>query len=112
MSELTRHPSVNCISFTGGVVAAKAIAQNAGLKKLLFELGGNDPLIVMQDGDVDLAVKTSINQRFGTAGQRCTASKKIFIHDSLYEEFKTKLVKETSKLTIGDPMNKESYYRS
>jgi acyl-CoA reductase-like NAD-dependent aldehyde dehydrogenase len=109
MTELTRHPAVNCISFTGGVVAAKAIAQNAGLKKLLFELGGNDPLIVMPDGDVNVAVKTAINQRFGTAGQRCTASKKIFIHDSLYEEFKTKLVNETSKLTIGDPMNKETF---
>jgi acyl-CoA reductase-like NAD-dependent aldehyde dehydrogenase len=109
MTELTRHPLVSCISFTGGVFAAKAIAQNAGLKKLLFELGGNDPLIVMPDGDVDLAVKTAINQRFGTAGQRCTASKKLFIHDSLYEEFKTKLVKETAKLTIGDPMNKETF---
>lgn len=109
MSELTRHPLVNCISFTGGVIAAKSIAQNAGLKKLLFELGGNDPLIVMPDGDVDLAVKTAINQRFGTAGQRCTASKKIFIHDSLYEGFKSKLVQETAKLTIGDPMNKETF---
>ncbi|MBA2405809.1 MAG: aldehyde dehydrogenase family protein [Bdellovibrionales bacterium] len=109
MSELTRHPSVNCISFTGGVVAAKAIAQNAGLKKLLFELGGNDPLIVMPDGDVNLAIKTAINQRFGTAGQRCTASKKLYIHSSLYEEFKKKLIEETGKLVIGDPMKTETF---
>lgn len=109
MSEITRHPLVNCISFTGGVVAAKAIAQNAGLKKLLFELGGNDPLIVMADGDVDLAVKTSINQRFGTAGQRCTASKKIFIHTSLYNEFRDRLVQETAKLIIGNPLDKETF---
>lgn len=109
MTELTKHTSINCISFTGGVVAAKAIAQNAGLKKLLFELGGNDPLIVMPDGDVKLAVKTAINQRFATAGQRCTASKKVFIHFSLYEEFKSILLEETKKLVIGDPMNPQTF---
>lgn len=109
MSELTKHASINCISFTGGVVAAKAIAQNAGLKKLLFELGGNDPLIVMPDGDVDLAVKTAINQRFATAGQRCTASKKLFIHESLYDSFKNKLLEETKKLIIGNPMDPKTF---
>lgn len=109
MTELTKHSSVNCISFTGGVQAAKAIAQNAGLKKLLFELGGNDPLIVMEDGSVEAAVKTAINQRFATAGQRCTASKKIFIHTSLYDAFKNLLLAETKKLKIGDPMLPETF---
>jgi acyl-CoA reductase-like NAD-dependent aldehyde dehydrogenase len=109
MSELTAHPAINCISFTGGVVAAKSIAKNAGFKKLLFELGGNDPLIVMPDGDVVLAVKTAINQRFGTAGQRCTASKKLFIHESLYEKFKTLLLDETKKLVVGDPSKAETF---
>jgi acyl-CoA reductase-like NAD-dependent aldehyde dehydrogenase len=109
MSELCSHPLINCISFTGGVVAAKSIAQKAVLKKLLFELGGNDPLIVMPDGDVKAAVSTAINSRFGTAGQRCTASKKIFIHETLYEEFRTLLISETKKLTIGDPMNKNTF---
>ena len=109
MTELTKHSSINCISFTGGVFAAKAIAQNAGLKKLLFELGGNDPLIVMPDGDINLAVKTAINQRFATAGQRCTASKKLFIHTSLYEAFKERLLEETKKLVIGNPMDPKTF---
>ena len=109
MSELTGHLSIDCISFTGGVIAAKAIAQKAGLKKLLFELGGNDPLIIMPDADIDLAISTAINQRFGTAGQRCTASKKLFIHDSLYDEVKTKLINETEKLIVGDPMKMETF---
>ena len=109
MSDLTKHPSINCISFTGGVVAAKAISQNAGLKKLLFELGGNDPLIVMPDGDISLAVKTSINQRFATAGQRCTSSKKLFIHTSIYDSFKEKLLEETKKLVIGNPMDPKTF---
>jgi acyl-CoA reductase-like NAD-dependent aldehyde dehydrogenase len=109
MSELTKHPSINCISFTGGVVAAKAISQNAGLKKLLFELGGNDPLIVMPDGDISLAVKTAINQRFATAGQRCTASKKLFIHTSIYDSFKEQILEETKKLVIGNPMDPKTF---
>jgi len=109
MSELVSHPEINCISFTGGVVAAKSIARNAGFKKLLFELGGNDPLIVMPDGDIELAVKTAINQRFGTAGQRCTASKKLFIHESLYEKFKNHLLEETKKIVVGDPTKTETF---
>jgi acyl-CoA reductase-like NAD-dependent aldehyde dehydrogenase len=109
MTELTKDDRIHCVSFTGGVVAAKAISQNAGMKKLLFELGGNDPLIVMPDGDIDLAVKTAINQRFGTAGQRCTACKKLYIHESVYEVFKTKLVSESQKLIIGDPLKKDTF---
>jgi acyl-CoA reductase-like NAD-dependent aldehyde dehydrogenase len=105
MSELIKHPEIQCINFTGGIVAAKAIAANAGYKKLLFELGGNDPLIVMPDADISLAVKTAINQRFGTAGQRCTACKKLFIHESVYEQFKNLLISESQKLTMGDPMD-------
>jgi acyl-CoA reductase-like NAD-dependent aldehyde dehydrogenase len=109
MTELVKNPLINCISFTGGVVAAKAIAQNAGLKKLLFELGGNDPLIVMSDGDVNAAVKTAINQRFATAGQRCTASKKLFLHSSVYEKFKSLLLEETKKLIIGNPLDSQTF---
>lgn len=109
MNELTKDARIHCISFTGGVAAANAISKNAGMKKLLFELGGNDPLILMPDGDIDLAVKTAINQRFGTAGQRCTACKKLFIHEAVYEMFKNKLVTESQKLVIGDPMKADTY---
>jgi len=100
---------IHCVSFTGGTVTANAIAKNAGRKKLLFELGGNDPLILMPDGDLDLAVKTTINQRFATAGQRCTAAKRLFIHEDRYEEFKTKLVAAASQLIVGDPTKDETF---
>ncbi len=109
MGELTKHTDINCISFTGGVVAARSIAQNAGFKKLLLELGGNDPLIVMPDGDLQLAAKTAVTQRFGLAGQRCTASKKLFIHEKVYEEFKKLLIKESTNLKIGDPTLKDTF---
>ncbi|WP_323843780.1 sulfoacetaldehyde dehydrogenase SafD [Microbulbifer magnicolonia] len=103
------HPQVDAINFTGGTAAADAIAMRAGYKRLLFELGGNDPLIVMQDGDLDAAVSAAINQRFATAGQRCTAAKRLFIHRDVYEVFTEKLVAATAKLKIGDPTEDDTF---
>ncbi len=103
MSYLTSHPEINCISFTGGVPTAHAIAKNSGFKKLIFELGGNDPLIVMDDGDVKLAAATAVAQRFGTAGQRCTSPKRVFIHAKVYDNFKEELLALTKNLVVGDP---------
>jgi acyl-CoA reductase-like NAD-dependent aldehyde dehydrogenase len=109
LTNVIKGDDIQAISFTGGVATARAISQNAGFKKLLFELGGNDPMIVMDDADVDLAVATAINQRFGTSGQRCTASKRLFIHEQVYEVFRDKLVLETQKLKVGDPMQADTY---
>ncbi len=109
LAEVIAGDRVSIISFTGGVPASKIIASQAGGKKLLFELGGNDPLIVMGDADVDTAVQTAIQQRFGTAGQRCTAAKRIFVHTSVYEEFKDKLVEKTKQLVVGDPMAEQTF---
>lgn len=103
LEEVIAGNRIQCVSFTGGTATADAIARNAGRKKLLFELGGNDPLIVMPDGDVDKAVTTTINQRFATAGQRCTASKRLFIHEDVYNEFRDKLVESSEILKVGDP---------
>lgn len=109
MSEIIRHPAINCVSFTGGVVAARSISQNAVFKKILLELGGNDPLIVMPDADLQLAAKTAVIQRLGLAGQRCTACKKLFIHEKVYEEFKAILLKESSNLKMGDPTKRDTF---
>lgn len=109
LTEVIKSDDIQCISFTGGTATADAICKNAGRKKLLFELGGNDPLIVMPDADVELASSTAVNQRFATAGQRCTASKRLFVHESVYDEFKKQLVTKAEKLVIGDPMKKETF---
>jgi acyl-CoA reductase-like NAD-dependent aldehyde dehydrogenase len=108
MEKLVAHPDIPCISLTGGIKAAQAISKTAGMKKLLFELGGNDPLIVMPDADLEKASDTAINQRFLTAGQRCTASKRLFIHSEVYSQFKELLLAKAEKLTVGDPMKKET----
>lgn len=103
------HPEVHAINFTGGTAAANAIAANAGYKKLLFELGGNDPLIVMEDGDLDASVKAAINQRFATAGQRCTAAKRLFVHRTVFAAFSQKLVEATAALKVGDPSSDDTF---
>jgi acyl-CoA reductase-like NAD-dependent aldehyde dehydrogenase len=108
MKSIIEDPRVSCINFTGGLVAAKAIASQAGFKKLLFELGGNDPLILMPDGNLEAAVSTTIAQRFGTAGQRCNACKRLYIHEDRYEEFKQLLIKETLKIKIGNPIESDT----
>ncbi len=108
LDALIRSDDVDCVNFTGGNVAGDAIANAAGFKRLLLELGGNDPLILMPDGDLELAVKTTIGQRFQTAGQRCTAAKRIFVHRDVYETFAKRLVEETKKLKVGDPSDPET----
>lgn len=109
MPALVAHPQIAAINFTGGTAAARAIAAAAGFKKLLLELGGNDPLIVMPDADVPKAVEASINQRFATAGQRCTAAKRLFVHDSVYTAFRDLLVARTEALVVGDPARETTF---
>jgi acyl-CoA reductase-like NAD-dependent aldehyde dehydrogenase len=103
MAALIAHPQIQAINFTGGTAAARAIARAAGFKKLLLELGGNDPLIIMPDADIDKAVAAAINQRFATAGQRCTAAKRLFVHREVYPRFRDALVARTAQLAVGDP---------
>ncbi|WOJ95085.1 aldehyde dehydrogenase family protein [Congregibacter variabilis] len=109
MSDLVAHPQIKAINFTGGTVAARAIAASAGFKKLLLELGGNDPLIIMPDADIDAAVSAAINQRFATAGQRCTAAKRLFIHGEVYTRFREALLAKTTALAVGDPALDETF---
>ena len=103
------HREVSAVNFTGGTAAANAIAARAGYKKLLFELGGNDPLIIMDDGELDAAVSAAINQRFATAGQRCTAAKRLFVHHSVFDRFSEKLVVATAQLKVGNPTLEDTF---
>lgn len=109
MPRLITHEAINAINFTGGTAAADAIAAAAGYKKLLLELGGNDPLIVMPDADIQLAVSAAINQRFATAGQRCTAAKRLFIHSKVYGKFRDALLTATEQLKVGNPEEENTF---
>lgn len=104
---LTSSPLVNAISFTGGTETGVQIYQNGAknLSRVYLELGGNDPLIVMEDGDVDMAVNDTITWRLFNNGQVCCTNKRMLIHESVYEEYKRKLIERLSSKTLGNPMD-------
>lgn len=102
---LVASDKIDKISFTGSVPTGLMISQRAGMKKITLELGGNDPLIVLDDADVEAAVKGVINGAYLNAGQVCMGVKRIIVQEGIYEEFKSKLVEETSKIKMGNPMD-------
>ena len=105
---LVTSDKIDKISFTGSVLTGLLIAQRAGMKKVTLELGGNDPLVVLDDANVDAAVKGVINGAYLNAGQVCMGVKRIIVQEGIYNKFKTRLVEETSKIKIGNPMDKST----
>ncbi len=105
---LVASDKIDKISFTGSVLTGLLIAQRAGMKKVTLELGGNDPLVVLDDANVDAAVKGVINGAYLNAGQVCMGVKRIIVQEGIYNKFKTKLVEETSKIKMGNPMDKST----
>lgn len=104
---LIRHPRVHALSFTGSREVGKYVAQNAGLKKVGLELGGKNPIIVMEDANVDLAVEGIVWAAFGTTGQRCTAASRVIVHKKVKKKVETQLVNSIRRLKIGNGMSKD-----
>lgn len=94
---------VNVISFTGGTVASRTICEQAGMKKVLLELGGNAATIVHEDADIQRAATMCAQNGFSNSGQSCISVQRIYVHENIIHEFKEELVLEVSKLKIGDP---------
>jgi aldehyde dehydrogenase (NAD+) len=101
---LVRDPRIDLVSFTGSVGVGKRIAATAGYKRLVLELGGDDPLIVLDDADLDLAVTLAAEGSYRNSGQRCTAVKRILVQESVASEFTQRLVEKTKEYLCGDPM--------
>ena len=99
---------VDKISFTGSVTTGMMISQKAGMKKVTLELGGNDPVIILKDADIDKAVKGIINGAFLNAGQVCMGVKRVIVEDDVADELADKLVSETEKLVMGNPLEAET----
>jgi acyl-CoA reductase-like NAD-dependent aldehyde dehydrogenase len=104
--EIVENPRVKAISFTGGVPAGKDIyaAAAKNLKPVELELGGKNPQIVMDDANLDLALEGLLFGAFGTAGQRCTATSRLILHEKVYDKFMAMLVKRTEALKVGNPL--------
>ena len=106
--EMVTNSLVNKVSFTGSIETGISISKKAGMKKLTLELGGNDPLIVLDDADIEKAVISAVSGAYLNAGQVCMAVKRIILQNGIADEFTDKLVEKTMQLKVGDPMNLET----
>ena len=102
---LVQHPAVDVVAFTGSVAVGKRIAATAGYKKLVLELGGNDPLIILRDADHDLAVTLAAEGSYRNSGQRCTAVKRILVEEPILDDFTARLVEKTKEYVCGNPLD-------
>ena len=98
-------PDADLVTFTGSVRVGKHIANTAGYKRIVLELGGNDPLIVMEDADLDKAAELAVAGATKNSGQRCTAVKRILAVEGIADEFSALVAEKAKKLKCGDPMD-------
>ncbi len=103
--ELLTNDDIELVTFTGGVPIGKYIAAKAVYKRQVLELGGNDPIIVMEDADIEEAATLATNGSYKNSGQRCTAVKRMLVHEKVADDFVARLVAKTKAWTYGDPMN-------
>lgn len=102
--KIIAHDAVKAVTLTGSEMAGSAVAQMAGkyLKKSLLELGGNNAFIVLDDADIDQAVKTAVTARMLNSGQSCIAAKRFIVVESVHDTFVKKFTEAVSKLKVGD----------
>ena len=103
--EMLNDKNINLVSATGSTKMGKIVAETVGkrLGKVLLELGGNNAIIISNKADLKIAVRASVFGAIGTAGQRCTSTRRLIIHKDIYDEFKKQLVIAYKQIKIGDP---------
>jgi aldehyde dehydrogenase (NAD+) len=107
---LVRHPHVHAISFTGSVPVGRQVRDEATAlgKRVQLELGGQNPLIVMADADLDRAVEAAYAGAFWSAGQKCTATRRIYVEAPVYDDFRSRLLRRIDSGKVGDPADPET----
>ena len=103
--ELLTSPNVDLVTFTGGVSIGKCIAAKAVYKRQILELGGNDPIIVLEDADIEEAATLAASGSYKNSGQRCTAVKRMLVQESVADRFVELLVEKTRAIKYGDPFD-------
>jgi putative phosphonoacetaldehyde dehydrogenase len=103
--ELLTNPAIDLVTFTGGVPIGKYIAARIGYRRTVLELGGNDPLIVMDDADLEEATDLAVAGSYKNSGQRCTAVKRMIVHESIADRYVELLVEKSQRWRYGDPMD-------
>jgi len=111
VSKAIADPRIAAVTLTGSVRAGTAIGAQAGaaLKKCVLELGGSDPFIVLNDADLDEAVKAAVIGRYQNTGQVCAAAKRLIVEQGVVEAFTRKFVDATRQLVVGDPLAADTY---
>jgi len=99
---------VRMVSFTGGFVTGESIARSAGLKKLAMDLGGNAPVLVLEDCDLEPTVESCVSGAFWAAGQNCIGTQRILVQRPIYEAFRARFVAQAQALLLGDPALRET----
>ena len=102
---MINHPDIDLITFTGSVAVGKSIAEKAGYRRTVLELGGNSELIVMDDADLDQAAELAVSGGTRNSGQRCTAVKRVLAHAAIGNELAERIAEKAGKLKFGDPMD-------
>jgi len=100
--------NIDLITFTGGVPVGKMIAEKAGYRRTVLELGGNAPFIIMEDADLERAATMAVAGATKNSGQRCTAVKRILAHESIADEFAALCVEKAKKLKAGNPTDPDT----
>ena len=105
---LVRDERVEVLTFTGSADIGRRIASIAGYKRLCLELGGNSPVIVLPDADLELAVGLAADESFRHSGQRCTSAKRLLVHEDVLDEFTARLTERAASFPCGDPRNPDT----
>jgi alpha-ketoglutaric semialdehyde dehydrogenase len=107
---LVRDPRVGAISFTGSIPVGRSVRDEATMlgKRVQLELGGHNPLIVLADAKLDAAVEAAYAGAFWSAGQKCTATRRIYVETSAYDGFRQKLLDRIARGKVGDPADPET----
>jgi aldehyde dehydrogenase (NAD+) len=108
---IVSHPQVDAISFTGSVPVGRGLAAQAaqGMKKIQLEMGGKNPMVVLDDADLDVAVPAVLNGAFYSTGQRCTASSRIIVQAGIHDAFVDRLATEAAALNVGNPLDPKTH---
>ncbi|MED5574305.1 MAG: aldehyde dehydrogenase family protein, partial [Pseudomonadota bacterium] len=109
--EMITNPNIDIITFTGGVPVGKMIAEKAGYRRTALELGGNDPLIILNDlrgADLEKAATIAVAGATGNSGQRCTAVKRILVQESVADELVPHILEKAKAIRFGNPMNADT----
>ncbi len=104
--EIARNPGTRAVAFIGSTPTGRSVAAAAAGKAVIIEMGGNGPVVVMEDADVDLAVEATVAACFLCAGQSCTAGERILVHEAVRDEFAEKLARTVTRtVLLGDPFD-------